>query len=163
MSANPTPSPWRVQATRGGGGESVVVGEHTGIDCLKRADADLIVRAVNSHPRFLALLTHCVAMLNATDAEHDDFMDSCADACDFFWNHEKEIRALAKDMGIPAAEQHPEEKDTAAGAEDDKLWFLNFYRCPCGAEWQDEWDCTCNDRCPTCNAEIEPYKSEDAS
>jgi hypothetical protein len=40
--------------------------------------------------------------------------------------------------------------------------YTNFYRCSeCGTEWQDEWDCTCNDRCPTCNAEIEPYKSED--
>ena len=40
--------------------------------------------------------------------------------------------------------------------------FRNFYKCSeCGTEWQDEWDCTCNDRCPKCNAEIEPFKSED--
>lgn len=40
-------------------------------------------------------------------------------------------------------------------------WFRNHYRCPCGSEWQDEGDCTCNDRCPACNAEIVPCKSED--
>ena len=36
-------------------------------------------------------------------------------------------------------------------------WFNKYYRCPCGTEWQDEWDCLCNDRCPTCDTECEPY------
>ena len=44
--------------------------------------------------------------------------------------------------------------------------FRNHYRhadCPeePGIEWQDTWDCMCNDRCPSCNAEIEPHHSED--
>lgn len=40
--------------------------------------------------------------------------------------------------------------------------FLNHYRCPYdGTEWEDVWDCTCNDRCPTCDKEIEPYENED--
>ena len=40
-------------------------------------------------------------------------------------------------------------------------WFLNHYRCPsCRVDWEDEWDCQCNDRCPSCNHEIEPYRSE---
>lgn len=40
--------------------------------------------------------------------------------------------------------------------------YRNHYRCPDdGTEWTDEWDCMCNDKCPTCNAEIEPYRSED--
>ena len=38
--------------------------------------------------------------------------------------------------------------------------FINFYR-HCDTEWTDVWDCTCNDRCPICDDEIEPYKSED--
>lgn len=42
------------------------------------------------------------------------------------------------------------------------MLFLNFYRCPCGTEWIDEWDCTCDDRCPTCDTSCSPYKSEDA-
>ncbi len=41
-----------------------------------------------------------------------------------------------------------------------EMLFRNYYR-HCGKEWDDEWDSTCNDRCPECNAEIEPYESED--
>ena len=43
-----------------------------------------------------------------------------------------------------------------------EMRFRNFYKCPNdGEEWQDVWDSTCNDHCPKCHAEIEPYKSED--
>lgn len=35
---------------------------------------------------------------------------------------------------------------------------LNRYR-HCGTEWTDLWNCACNDRCPACRAEIEPYLS----
>jgi hypothetical protein len=42
------------------------------------------------------------------------------------------------------------------------LTHRNYYRCPHDdAEWRDEWSCSCNDRCPTCRAEIEPYLTED--
>ena len=40
--------------------------------------------------------------------------------------------------------------------------FRNHYRCPRdGSGWEDTWSCMCNDRCPVCNAEIEPYISEE--
>ena len=40
--------------------------------------------------------------------------------------------------------------------------FRNHYRCPeCIAEWDDAADCTCNDRCPECGDEIEPYRSDE--
>ena len=40
-------------------------------------------------------------------------------------------------------------------------WYSNHYYCSaCQQEWHDEWDCECNDRCPTCNTEIEPYQSD---
>lgn len=44
--------------------------------------------------------------------------------------------------------------------------YINYYRhtdCPVkpGVEWWDQWSCACNDRCPECNAEIEPWKSEE--
>lgn len=40
--------------------------------------------------------------------------------------------------------------------------YLNRYKCPYdGATWVDLWDSECNDRCPTCNKEIEPYESEE--
>ncbi|MEI7994147.1 MAG: hypothetical protein WCH01_04520 [Methylococcaceae bacterium] len=41
------------------------------------------------------------------------------------------------------------------------VWYLNHYRCPtCQLAWQDEWDCTCNDRCPSCHQEIVAFKSD---
>jgi predicted RNA-binding Zn-ribbon protein involved in translation (DUF1610 family) len=40
--------------------------------------------------------------------------------------------------------------------------FRNHYRCPNdGCEWQDLWSSMCNDKCPACNAEIEPHASEE--
>ena len=55
--------------------------------------------------------------------------------------------------------------------EEDERQFLNHYRCAhIGtpdeglmrvSEWTDEWSCACNDRCPLCNAEVEPYHSDD--
>jgi len=45
-------------------------------------------------------------------------------------------------------------------AENSSVRYLNQYRCPyCQTEWEDGWDCGCNDRCPDCNKEIEPYES----
>lgn len=41
------------------------------------------------------------------------------------------------------------------------LW-RSFYRC-CSQEWDYVWDSACNDRCPACNAEVEPYRSEEVS
>jgi hypothetical protein len=39
--------------------------------------------------------------------------------------------------------------------------FVNYYQCPDdGKKWVMTWSCMCNDRCPRCNHEIEPYKSE---
>lgn len=38
--------------------------------------------------------------------------------------------------------------------------FLNYYR-HCDTEWTDAWSCMCNDKCPVCGAEIEPFESED--
>ena len=41
------------------------------------------------------------------------------------------------------------------------VWYLNHYRCPtCQLAWQDEWDCGCNDRCPSCHQEIVAFKSD---
>lgn len=38
--------------------------------------------------------------------------------------------------------------------------FKNYYDCdPCGELWNDQWSCVCNDKCPNCNAEIEPHHS----
>ncbi|OAI23977.1 hypothetical protein [Methylomonas koyamae] len=48
----------------------------------------------------------------------------------------------------------------ATPAEISAVRYLNQYRCPyCQTEWEDGWDCACNNRCPDCNKEIEPYES----
>src|SRR6266705_3598947 len=49
-----------------------------------------------------------------------------------------------------------------AVAADEGIRFINHYQCPDdGTEWTDRWSCACNDKCPTCNKEIEPYESEE--
>ncbi len=41
-------------------------------------------------------------------------------------------------------------------------WCLKRYECSrCGTTWTDEWSCACNDRCPSCRTETEPYDDED--
>jgi len=44
-----------------------------------------------------------------------------------------------------------------------EMKFRNFYRCPyCSTEWEDVWDSTCEDDCPSCGKRhIKPYESED--
>jgi hypothetical protein len=38
--------------------------------------------------------------------------------------------------------------------------ILNFYEHKeCGTHWVDLWSCGCNDECPKCRGEIEPYAS----
>jgi hypothetical protein len=40
------------------------------------------------------------------------------------------------------------------------MTYFNFYKCPYdNYKWSDTWSCMCNDKCPICNKEIEPYKS----
>ena len=40
--------------------------------------------------------------------------------------------------------------------------IVNRYECPsCKTAWEDTHDCACNDKCPRCNKEIEPYDSEE--
>jgi len=36
--------------------------------------------------------------------------------------------------------------------------FYKYFHCnECDNKWTDIWDSLCNDRCPTCSTEIEPY------
>ena len=38
--------------------------------------------------------------------------------------------------------------------------YRNCYECSeCGTKWTNEWDCVCNDCCPKCSTETEPYDS----
>jgi hypothetical protein len=40
--------------------------------------------------------------------------------------------------------------------------YVNYYRCSKDStEWADAWSCACNDKCPICNAEVEPFRSDE--
>jgi hypothetical protein len=39
------------------------------------------------------------------------------------------------------------------------VMFTNHYACSCGASWDDEWTCACDDECPGCGADISPEDS----
>lgn len=48
--------------------------------------------------------------------------------------------------------------------------YRNFYVCnhldsshgfEPESHWESVWSCMCNDKCPVCNHEVEPYESED--
>jgi predicted nucleic acid-binding Zn-ribbon protein len=43
-------------------------------------------------------------------------------------------------------------------------WYLNKYKCEdCGAVWEDQWSCSCDDECPECSVDHSPYNSVDMS
>jgi hypothetical protein len=52
--------------------------------------------------------------------------------------------------------------EEAMDSEGDPLNMVNHYTCGCGCTWIDRWSCACNDRCPNCNAEVEPDESHEA-
>ena len=64
-------------------------------------------------------------------------------------------------------ELHVPDKTEIAPEAEEADRFVNYYRhdkCPkvgTAVIWQDKSPYTNNDRCPECNTEIEPYKSED--
>ena len=50
-------------------------------------------------------------------------------------------------------------QDTST-VEEVQVLYRNHYECSeCGTRWTDEWDGQCNDRCPKCSVETEPYDS----
>jgi hypothetical protein len=97
-----------------------------------------------------------------------DWQDSDAEEFEEFADEDDEDhtdRAIAE--AISGLELVVDDED-----EDGEVQYLNHYRCahedPSRSghgkpadEWTMVWSCMCNDKCPTCNAEIEPYKSDE--
>lgn len=55
---------------------------------------------------------------------------------------------------------HPDWAPVRTDGEGNPLVWLNSYRCDdCAEEWDDEWSCKCDDRCPSCDDEHEPTTS----
>jgi len=45
---------------------------------------------------------------------------------------------------------------------DEEGTYTNIYQCPDDhTQWEDTADSMCNDRCPTCDKEIEPMTSKE--
>ena len=44
---------------------------------------------------------------------------------------------------------------------DETLWFRNQYACKCGHEWEDDYECACDDRCPNCRTTVSPHWSQE--
>lgn len=70
----------------------------------------------------------------------------------------RDAKQLVADIQAMAQPLTTTESDLDGSSE-----FENHYLCTCGEQWQDTWSSACNDRCPSCNREIEPYASDDGS
>lgn len=70
-----------------------------------------------------------------------------------------EANDLIDEIYMLLADRRDDIVDAIKSADDKGATFINKYECVCGERWEDTWDCSCNDRCPSCNKEIEPYES----
>lgn len=65
-------------------------------------------------------------------------------------------------MATPATEEDIDDEDSNDDDAEEARWFTNHYYCnDCDQEWEDEWDCQCDDRCPGCNVAYTPYQSDE--
>ena len=83
--------------------------------------------------------------------------------CRNCWTHELRFRAdRNKELGKFAQSELPvwETAKVYEVEPDEEQEYTNFY-CHCGTQWSDKWTAMCNDECPECSKEIEPYASED--
>lgn len=91
----------------------------------------------------------------------DDTIANCFEVID------KAGNVTGIDMGaldpVSTETADDEERELVTGDDDpdDEDRYTNYYECDCGESWSDNWSCTCNDKCPSCNAEIEPWQSFD--
>ena len=77
-----------------------------------------------------------------------------------------ELRQKLAEMILAELEKPLPESDPEQNPElDDKVQmrWRNLYRCPrCKHEWDDCWDCQCDDDCPECGCRhVSPYESEE--
>ena len=69
--------------------------------------------------------------------------------------HDNEVR----DIIVGYLPEH--EHDKFNSDNDETLLFRNQYACKCGHEWEDEYEHSCDDRCPNCRTSVSPYWSEE--
>lgn len=68
-------------------------------------------------------------------------------------------KAIAKAEALSQTAPMPVPAPVPAEPEPEQ-WWLNKYE-HCGQQWEGQWSCCCNDDCPVCGKEIEPYESEE--
>jgi len=78
----------------------------------------------------------------------------------------KDLGRLMPELPAVQATGLQERANEVASEEEEPHRFRNFYvhkDCPKqpGVRWDSTWSCMCNERCPACDAEIEPESSED--
>ena len=79
---------------------------------------------------------------------------NAADLVDWFAAWRERAKAAVRTDSVPTGVAA-----CASVKSEDPTHCRNRYR-RCGQEWGDTWSCACNDKCPVCNAEIEPFESE---
>lgn len=104
-------------------------------------------------------------MLNAAaywaDAEADeDHPDPLSEVCDLARDANELFNTIFPETPSQPIDIHAALANYDPAAEPSP-WYRNHYKCPCGNEWQDEWECMCNDKCCVCGKEIEPHQSDD--
>lgn len=78
----------------------------------------------------------------------------------FIWAEEHDVpnptRPSPKEFRVEAS-------DLPTDSEGNPCIFTNHYKCTCDHEWQDQWSCPCDDRCPECDTSISPHRSDEIS
>ncbi|MBO0887464.1 hypothetical protein J2P12_00025 [Candidatus Bathyarchaeota archaeon] len=75
---------------------------------------------------------------------------------------------MGRNYEIRVEEFHEEQEAIERMKRNGRKLYRNFYRCEGNHEYREQheplewnmvWDCTCNDKCPECWVEMEPWKS----
>lgn len=75
------------------------------------------------------------------------------------WLFEQFDWSAADIQTVTIGEDDEDDEDDEDAEEEHR--YRNRYECPCGEKWSDESAYTNNDRCPKCNKEIQPSRSDD--
>ena len=102
--------------------------------------------------RQLATILHALRMLQESETHNTKACTNgkCAHFADVEEMDNEEIDKLCESLNM------------GSDIEENESRYTNHYLCPDdNTRWDDDWSCMSNDRCPTCNHEIEPYASTD--
>lgn len=111
-----------------------------------------------------ALALHHALTARAEFPEDAAALLPCVDAAYYLMAKDARETWLRVKAGGPADPPAPEPVayfKRPKGLPDDSHVVNNVYECPCGATWEDAWDCGCDDECPSCGKDVSPSESVD--